>query len=87
MTGHIVDDELHEKLVKALPQGVRLTAVMDCCHSGTGLDLPFVYSSGGNKLSKQEKEDKKKKDKEKKDKKKDKVRHFRMSKENYDFND
>jgi len=38
----IVDDELHDLLVKPLPQGVRLTAVFDCCHSGTGLDLPEI---------------------------------------------
>ena len=31
-----------------LPAGCRLTAVMDCCHSGTGMDLPFtLYGHGG----------------------------------------
>jgi len=39
--GQIVDDELWGRLVYKLPNGVRLTAVMDCCHSGTGLDLPY----------------------------------------------
>mmetsp|Transcript_9213 Transcript_9213/g.30737 ORF Transcript_9213/g.30737 Transcript_9213/m.30737 type:complete len:491 (-) Transcript_9213:1394-2866(-) len=39
----IVDDELWNNLVFPLPSGVRLTAVMDCCHSGTGLDLPFTW--------------------------------------------
>lgn len=41
--GQIVDDEIWSNLVHPLPSGVRLTALMDCCHSGTGLDLPFTY--------------------------------------------
>lgn len=39
----ITDDELWGSLVRPLPAGVRLTALMDCCHSGTGLDLPYEY--------------------------------------------
>jgi len=39
----ITDDELWGSLVYNLPSGVRLTALMDCCHSGTGLDLPFEH--------------------------------------------
>eukprot|EP00992_Anisonema_acinus_P013844 TRINITY_DN8965_c0_g1_i1.p1 TRINITY_DN8965_c0_g1~~TRINITY_DN8965_c0_g1_i1.p1 ORF type:complete len:781 (+),score=151.26 TRINITY_DN8965_c0_g1_i1:53-2395(+) len=38
----IVDDDLFDILVRPLPAGVLLTAVTDCCHSGTVLDLPFV---------------------------------------------
>ncbi|KAG9323680.1 hypothetical protein KVV02_002976 [Mortierella alpina] len=45
--GVIVDDELHDLLVKALPPGVRLTVVFDCCHSGSALDLPYMYASTG----------------------------------------
>lgn len=45
--GHIVDDTLHELLVKPLPAGARLTAIFDCCHSATALDLPYVYSTKG----------------------------------------
>jgi len=41
--GHIVDDELYDLLVKPLPNGVKLIALMDCCHSGTALDLPFLW--------------------------------------------
>ncbi|KAJ3514302.1 hypothetical protein NLJ89_g2449 [Agrocybe chaxingu] len=35
----IVDDVLHECLVKPLPEGSSLTAIFDSCHSGTLLDL------------------------------------------------
>ncbi|KAL8420720.1 hypothetical protein RB594_003497 [Gaeumannomyces avenae] len=45
--GHIVDDEMHEIMVKPLPAGCRLTAIFDSCHSGTALDLPYVYSTQG----------------------------------------
>jgi len=41
--GQIIDDELFEVLCANLPSGAKLTAVMDCCHSGTGLDLPCNY--------------------------------------------
>lgn len=39
----ITDDEIGELLVQTLPDGVRMTALMDSCHSGTGLDLPFSW--------------------------------------------
>lgn len=45
--GQIVDDELHPILVQNLPPGVRLTAIMDCCHSGSVLDLPYTYAPDG----------------------------------------
>lgn len=41
--GMMTDDEISDIIVKRLPEGVRLTGVMDCCHSGTGLDLPFTW--------------------------------------------
>eukprot|EP01113_Clastostelium_recurvatum_P011164 TRINITY_DN15638_c0_g1_i1.p1 TRINITY_DN15638_c0_g1~~TRINITY_DN15638_c0_g1_i1.p1 ORF type:complete len:405 (+),score=92.47 TRINITY_DN15638_c0_g1_i1:26-1216(+) len=41
--GSIVDDELHRYLAMQIPPGCRLTVLMDCCHSGTGIDLPYVY--------------------------------------------
>ena len=32
--GMILDDDLYELIVKALPNGVHLVSLMDCCHSG-----------------------------------------------------
>jgi hypothetical protein len=45
--GIIVDDTIHDIMVKPLPQGCHLTAVLDCCNSGTLLDLPYIYDSRG----------------------------------------
>lgn len=45
--GHIVDDDMHAIMVRPLRPGVRLTAIFDSCHSGTALDLPYVYSTQG----------------------------------------
>ncbi|KDQ21673.1 hypothetical protein BOTBODRAFT_210353 [Botryobasidium botryosum FD-172 SS1] len=39
----IVDDEIFEAMVKPLPLGCKLTALIDCCHSGTLLDLRYPY--------------------------------------------
>lgn len=39
------DDEILKALVLSLPQGVRLTCIFDCCHSGTIMDLPFVFKA------------------------------------------
>jgi metacaspase-1 len=38
---YIIDDELHARMCMRLPLGCRLTAIMDACHSGSGLDLPY----------------------------------------------
>lgn len=45
--GVILDDELYEIMVSRLPTGCRLTALFDSCHSGTVLDLPYIYSCQG----------------------------------------
>ncbi|XP_051132195.1 metacaspase-1-like [Andrographis paniculata] len=41
-TGTIVDDEINETIVRSLPPGVKLHAIVDACHSGTILDLQYV---------------------------------------------
>ncbi|CAG8451558.1 13963_t:CDS:2 [Cetraspora pellucida] len=45
--GQILDDKMHEIMVRPLPKGVRLTAIFDSCHSGTALDLPYIYATDG----------------------------------------
>lgn len=40
--GMIVDNQINDIIVKPLPHGVRLHAIIDACHSGTVLDLPFL---------------------------------------------
>lgn len=49
--GQITDDELFDILVGPLPAGVRLTAVMDCCHSGTVLDLPYEFTASRRNMA------------------------------------
>ncbi|KAL3913606.1 MAG: hypothetical protein SGARI_000574 [Bacillariaceae sp.] len=55
--GLIIDDYLYELLVKQLPAGVHVVAVYDCCHSGTVLDLPYIFKANGQ-FRKMEIEDK-----------------------------
>lgn len=40
--GMIIDDEINATIVRPLPLGVKLHAIIDACHSGTALDLPFL---------------------------------------------
>ncbi|KAK0462344.1 caspase domain-containing protein [Desarmillaria tabescens] len=42
-----IDDDIHKVLVDPLPPGCKLTALFDSCHSGTILDLPYIYDSHG----------------------------------------
>lgn len=41
--GVILDNEINSTIVRPLPKGVTLHALIDSCHSGTVLDLPYVY--------------------------------------------
>jgi hypothetical protein len=53
--GLITDDELRVALIDTLPQGVTLYCVFDCCHSGTILDLRFIYNQKRDRLTLQTK--------------------------------
>lgn len=45
--GQIRDDDLLRNLVMPMKAGVFVTSVMDCCHSGTVLDLPYNFKADG----------------------------------------
>ncbi|CAM9230320.1 unnamed protein product [Choristocarpus tenellus] len=49
--GQIKDDEILKELVMALPEGVQLTVLMDCSHSGSILDLPYSIKANEETLS------------------------------------
>lgn len=42
--GLLRDDDVFKLLVGPLGEGVKLTCVLDCCHSGTILDLPYRFT-------------------------------------------
>lgn len=44
--GFIVDSFIYDELINKLPAKTTLIALFDCCHSGTILDLPYIYSNG-----------------------------------------
>jgi hypothetical protein len=46
----ITDDELNKYLVGTLPEGVTLYAIFDCCHSGTIVDLHYVWDEDKRKF-------------------------------------
>jgi hypothetical protein len=49
--GQIRDDDLLTHLVKPMSAGVTMTCLMDCCHSGTVLDLPYRFIADGDHVS------------------------------------
>ena len=44
--GHITDDEIYAEFVSQIQPGVHVVALMDHCHSGTVMDLPYVCGVG-----------------------------------------
>ena len=49
--GQIRDDDILKHLVKPMREGVLMTCLMDCCHSGTVLDLPYRFIADGDHVS------------------------------------
>lgn len=45
--GQILDDDLYKTFVCPLRAGVTMTCLMDCCHSGSVLDLPYRFAADG----------------------------------------
>jgi metacaspase-1 len=43
--GQIDSDTLHQHLVSRMPPSSTLFVILDCCHSGSALELPYVYKS------------------------------------------
>jgi len=43
--GQLDSDKLHRTLVSALHPSSTLFVIFDCCHSGSAIELPFVYRS------------------------------------------
>lgn len=41
--GQIDSDTLHKHLVSRLPSNSTLFVIFDCCHSGSAIELPFVF--------------------------------------------
>ena len=86
VSGQIVDDWIYNEFVKKIPAGVHVVALVDCCHSGTAMDLPYVCGAGDSEIRRDEgfkssklnepanrkKGKDKKKDSKKQDKKQDK---------------
>lgn len=44
-SGFIIDDYIYSDLICKLPKEANLFCLMDCCHSGTICDLPYIYDT------------------------------------------
>lgn len=45
----LLQDDKFFQIIQQLPNRSRLTIVLDCCHSGTGCDFPFILNASQNK--------------------------------------
>lgn len=48
---NMTDDQLRYDIASKLPEGCLLFGIMDCCHSGTVLDLPFKFDGYSTEIS------------------------------------
>lgn len=49
-SGQIVDDWIYSEFVSKVKAGVHVVAIVDCCHSGTAMDLPYVCNVGEHEI-------------------------------------
>jgi hypothetical protein len=49
-SGCLTDDEIYAEFVARISPGVHVVAVIDSCHSGTAMDLPYVCQVGEEEL-------------------------------------
>ncbi len=56
VNGQIRDDDIKRMLVIPMQAGVFVTSVMDCCHSGSVCDLPYVFKADGEHENMEEQE-------------------------------
>jgi len=49
--GQIVDDDILAKVVLPLPEGCEMFALMDCCHSGTIMDLEYNLAATDSNMA------------------------------------
>ncbi|CAJ2501414.1 Uu.00g042670.m01.CDS01 [Anthostomella pinea] len=45
--GQLDSDTLHKTIVSRMPSNSTLMVLFDCCHSGSAIELPYVYRSDG----------------------------------------
>lgn len=51
--GHtMTDDYIWDNLISKLPKNSHIFATMDACHSGSGMDMPYVWRDGKWELNK-----------------------------------
>ena len=50
----IRDDDLFDLIIKPMPKDVFLVCLFDCCHSGSVLDLPYIFTADGEQTEMQE---------------------------------
>jgi hypothetical protein len=52
--GPIFDDELYHLFITQVQPGVHVVAVIDSCHSGSALDLPYICNVGDEEIHRDE---------------------------------